>query len=239
MRSTPATKRAKRPQKAKTRRRLRAVVRRPTRPQPDGDGMRARILDAAVGVFAEVGYAGATTREIATRAGIGKRMLFYYFPTKDAVYRAVLERVLGNMGAIHDRVSPEFGPVGLGQAAEAFVHFAAANLPVLKLLMREIMDGGPHFVELARERLRPLFARAGEEVGRNMADGVFRASDPMHVLMNVGGLTLFWFLNVPLLRLVWDRDPLDADTVAERARVVREVLLTALTSSDVAKGVRS
>ena len=59
-------------------------------PAPEGDGIRPRILDAAERVFAARGYAGATTREIAAAARIRKRMLFYYFPSKDLLYRAVL-----------------------------------------------------------------------------------------------------------------------------------------------------
>jgi hypothetical protein len=44
-------------------------------------------------------------------------------------------------------------------------------------------------------------------------------------MVNVGGLTLFYFLLVPLLKLVWDRDPLAPETLAERAAVVREWLV--------------
>ena len=64
------------------------------RAHPDGDDVRRRILDAAEEVFAGCGYAAATTRGIAQRAGIGKRMLFYYFPNKDALVVALVEREL-------------------------------------------------------------------------------------------------------------------------------------------------
>jgi TetR/AcrR family transcriptional regulator len=194
----------------------------------DGNGVRARILDAAERVFAERGYAGATTREIALAARIHKRMLFYYFPTKDVLYRAVLERIVANLIAIHERFRNDPGPVGLGEAAEGLVAFAAANLGALKLLHREIMDAGPHLAGLAREHLGPLFARGAAEVERNVTRGLFRSGDPMHTLVNVGGLTLYYFLLVPLLAQVWDRDPLASSTLAERAAMVRECLLHGL-----------
>jgi TetR/AcrR family transcriptional regulator len=183
----------------------------------DGEATRLRILDAAEAVFAERGYAGASTREIAVAAGIGKRMLFYYFPTKDALYRAVLERVIVGMAAIHERFRNEPGPLGLADAVGGVVQFAAANLRPLKLLMREIMDEGVHLPELSHDYLRPLFEQGAAEVARNMEEGVFRRGDPMHVVAGVGGLTLFYFLLVPLLRLVWNRDPLAADALAEQA----------------------
>ena len=52
------------------------------------------ILEAAETIFAETGFKGATTAAIAARAGVPKANLHYYFPTKAALYRAVIERVL-------------------------------------------------------------------------------------------------------------------------------------------------
>jgi TetR/AcrR family transcriptional regulator len=199
-----------------------------TRTTADADGVRHRLLAAAERVFAARGYAGATTREIALRAGIRKRMLFYYFASKDALYRAVLERVIRGMTDIHERFRGDPGPIGLAEALEGITAFAAANLDGLRVLVREIMDAGPHLEALARDSLGPLFARGGEEVARNVAQGVFRPADPMHTIMNVGGIALYYFLMVPLLELVWDRDPLAPDTLAERAAAVRDCVMHGL-----------
>ncbi len=206
-----------------------SATQRTTRELPQADEMRARILRAAEEVFAERGYAGATTRDIAERAGIGKRMLFYYFPSKDAVYRALLERIVAGLVAIYEQTRQEpNGPVGLADGIGAITHFTAANLSAMKVWMREIIDGGPHLESLVREHIAPLFARGADEVTRNMAVGAFRRSDPMHVLVNVGGVSLFYFLLLPLLELIWDRDPLDPATIAERAQAARALLLHGL-----------
>jgi TetR/AcrR family transcriptional regulator len=52
------------------------------------------LLKAAERVFAEQGFAGATTAAIARSAGVPKANLHYYFATKEGLYRAVIERVL-------------------------------------------------------------------------------------------------------------------------------------------------
>jgi len=206
-----------------------ALRARMTEPRGAGDpDVRRRILEAAEGVFAERGYGAAATREIAARAGIGKRMLFYYFASKEAVYRAVLARVVSGMVAIHERFRAEPGPVGLADAMQGITLFAAANLPALRVLTREIMDGGPYVAELAREYLGPLFAAGTAEVSRNMDRGIFRPGDPMHVLIHVAGVTLYYFQMLPLLEQVWDRDPLAPATLAERAAAVRDCLLYGL-----------
>jgi TetR/AcrR family transcriptional regulator len=204
-----------------------AAVTAPVLDAPGAD-VRQRILDAAEAVFAERGYGAASTREIAGRAGIGKRMLFYYFASKEAVYRAVLDRVVGGMVAIHERFRTDPGPIGLAEAMEGITLFAAANLPAVRVLTREIMDGGPHMEELVREHLGPLFAAGAAEVARNMEQGIFRSADPMHVLIHVAGITLYYFQMLPLLERVWNRDPLAPATLAERAAAVRDCLLYGL-----------
>lgn len=207
-----------------------------TRSTVDADAVRERILDAAARVFAARSFAAATTREIALAAGIQKRMLFYYFATKDELYRAVLERILAGLVGIHERFRSDPGEIGVAEAASGITAFAAANLDAVHILLREIMDAGPHLPWLAETYLRPLFARGAEEVSRNVESGVFRAGDPMHTLLNVGGLTLFYLLNVPLLRLIWDRDPLDPATLEERGAAVREFLLHGLSGAAAGKG---
>jgi hypothetical protein len=72
-----------------------------------------------------------------------------------------------------------------------------------------------------------------------MEAGVFRPSDPMHVLASVGGVTLFYFLIAPMLRLIWDRDPLDPAVVAERATVARDMLLNGLAGTPAPKEATS
>lgn len=203
------------------------VAQTPHKPA-NGDEVRRRILDAAEEVFAARGYGAATTREIAERAGIGKRMLFYWFTSKDAVYRAVLERVVSGMVSIHEQFRSDPGPVGLAESMEGITHFAAANLNALKVLTREIMDGGPHVKDLVREHLGPLFARGGEEVRRNMDAQVFRDGDPLQVLVSVAGLTLYYFQMLPLLELVRGQDPLDPAALAERAAAARDHLMHGL-----------
>lgn len=205
----------------------------------NGDDVRVRVLDAAEHLFAERGYAGATTRMIAAQAGIQKRMLFYYYPNKDALYRAVLERIVTSLVDIHQQFRDDPGPVGLAEAVAGITYFVAARPAALRVLVREIMDAGPHLATLAREHLAPLFARGADEMRRNMATGVFRPADPMQVLMNVGGVTLYYFLMIPLLRLVWDRDPLAPAALAERAAAVQDLLMHGLAGPGLQGGMPS
>lgn len=198
------------------------------RPSPESDLVRQRILDAAQAVFADRGYAGASTREIAEAAGIGKRMLFYYFANKDAVYRAVLERVVSGLVAVHAQFQNAPGPIGLGEAIQGVMFFTAQNLPAFKVWMREVMDGGPHLDDLVRQYVAPVYEAAGQEIVRNQEAGVFRAGDPRHMIVNVGGLSLFYFMLLPMLQSMWGQDPLTPELLAAHAAVTRDMLLAGL-----------
>ena len=52
---------------------------------------RVRIVTAARHAFASVGFAGASTREIAKEAGVAQSLLLYHFGSKDALWRAVMD----------------------------------------------------------------------------------------------------------------------------------------------------
>ena len=64
-----------------------------TAPQRDAERTRTEILDIATREFADRGYNGARVDEIATKTRTTKRMIYYYFGSKEQLYIAVLERV--------------------------------------------------------------------------------------------------------------------------------------------------
>ena len=55
-------------------------------------GRREQILEGAWSLFAQKGFRGTTTREIAKRLGISEALMFKYFPTKAALYRAIIQK---------------------------------------------------------------------------------------------------------------------------------------------------
>jgi hypothetical protein len=58
-----------------------------------------------------------------------------------------------------------------------------------------------------------------------MARGLFRSEDPMHALVNIGGLTIFYLLIAPLLKRLWERDPLAPETLEERIEATTRFVL--------------
>ncbi len=62
----------------------------PTKKRVSGKVRRASIIHSAASLFAEKGFSGTKTREIAERAGVSEALIFKHFPSKDDLYAAIL-----------------------------------------------------------------------------------------------------------------------------------------------------
>jgi AcrR family transcriptional regulator len=67
----------------------------PRRRHPHTDDVRTKLLEAALAVFARQGFDGASVRDIAAEAQVGPGLLYYYFPSKQAVLQALFDRSSG------------------------------------------------------------------------------------------------------------------------------------------------
>ena len=57
----------------------------------DAAARREQILNIACGLFYEYGYDGVTTKQLAEALGCSEGLIFKYFPSKDAIYQALLQ----------------------------------------------------------------------------------------------------------------------------------------------------
>ncbi|MGA9847187.1 MAG: TetR family transcriptional regulator, partial [Roseiarcus sp.] len=102
------------------------------------------LIDAAELVFAEQGFAGATTSAIARIAGVPKANLHYYFSTKEGLYRAVVERVLTAwLDAASSFDTSEDAREALSAYISAKMDLARAMPLASRIWSAEIMRGAP------------------------------------------------------------------------------------------------
>src|SRR5690606_26204566 len=64
------------------------------------DATRARILEAAIELFSELSFDGATTREIAARAGVTQPLLNYHYRSKDELWQAAVDSLFDRLAAV-------------------------------------------------------------------------------------------------------------------------------------------
>lgn len=148
------------------------------------------ILQAAMAVFAEKGFAAAKLDEIAARAGVSKGAVYLYFETKEDIFRAVVEQAIApNITAVRAMMASHPGPFGdLIRAVAAHIGGLVGDTPiggVAKMVIAEARN----FPELARIWHDQLVAHAlgalADAIRNAQARGEVRAGDPRAFAMQL------------------------------------------------------
>jgi AcrR family transcriptional regulator len=135
---------------------------------------KGRILAAAEEVFAAKGFEGASTREIAARAGVNISSLHYHWESKETLYFAVFRNVYDRIvDLLQNTLAPLLSRHGHGkreQAIDLTMHqlfdFFADNPNVPKLLMRRIVENDEIDVGIERDVLVPAWGVFSHWLGR-------------------------------------------------------------------------
>lgn len=144
---------------------------------------KARILAAAEEVFASRGFEGASTREIAARAGVNISSLHYHWASKETLYLAVfrnifdqlvelLQQTLPPLATQHQERSLDRTSV-IDEVMTRLFDFFNENPNVPKLLVRRIVENTDIEVGVQRDVLVPAWAVFSEwltRLGRKMSD---------------------------------------------------------------------
>jgi AcrR family transcriptional regulator len=124
----------------------------PVRERISGEDRRARIIDVALTLFAQKGFAGTSTREIAEAAGISEPLIFQHFKTKDGLIRAALAALFHSHPATGELKKQLKEADDAGFFRILALHFIKHNREdprIIKLALYSSLEGG-HFGELTR-----------------------------------------------------------------------------------------
>lgn len=148
------------------------------------------ILQAAEKVFAEAGFGGATMQLIADMAGLPKANLHYYFPTKEALYRQVVQ----NIFQIWLRAADVFDSAS--NPAEAIAAYIDAKMELSrthpfgsKVWAAEVMHGAPVIQDYLETTLNDWTEGRIAVINRWIAEGRMAAVDPRHLLYMIWATT--------------------------------------------------
>lgn len=181
------------------------------RSRRDPEAKKASILASAQFEFAEYGLKGGRIDRIAMRAKANKQLVYYYFGSKDDLYRAALEETYSQ---IRDREKElDLSALPPVEAMRRLVEFSLDYLQehreFIRLLADENAHGARHLQksELAKRTNSPLLALIAETLDRGVQDGVFRPGiDPLNLYVSIAGMTFFYFANGLTLSAIFGRD---------------------------------
>src|SRR3954469_3951373 len=156
--------------------------------QRDAVRTKREILEVATREFAERGYAGARVDEIAAQTRTTKRMIYYYFESKEGLYAAVLEQAYAAIRREEQAIDVEqLAPAAaIRRLAELTFDHHERHPEFIRLVAIENIHHAEHMAK--SERLANLGSPAIEVItrilDRSRSDGVFRAdADPIDVHM--------------------------------------------------------
>ena len=190
------------------------------------EGNERTILAAAEAVFAERGFGGATMAAIAARAGVPKPNLYYYFSTKEILYRAVVEQVLTAwLEAAHVFDSSADPAEALTAYIEAKMDLAREMPLSSQIWASEIMRGAPVIQEFLDTTLT-RWVRSRERVVLDwIARGKLRPLEPKVLFYMIWATTQHYANAAHEIASLEDGRPRD-DAAFERAK--RQVVETIL-----------
>jgi len=184
------------------------------------------ILSAAEQVFAEMGFKGATTAEIARRAKVPKANLHYYFPTKEDLYRILMERLVAvwmNAASVLDETDDP--SVALSGYIGAKMDLARQYPYGSKIFASEIMRGAPLITAHIQNTLVPWLDHHSDVIRRWIGQGKLRPVEPKYLFFMIWAATQHYADFSVQIALLNDGNPLsDKQFALAKAQVIATIM---------------
>lgn len=172
---------------------------------------RKKILDAALEVFSAQGFRGATLDQIAAVAGLSKPNLLYYFDSKEAMHRTLLDDLLDVWLAPLRAMNPD------GEPRDEIMRYMRRKLQMSRdypresrLFANEVLQGVPRIEEEISVDLKALVDDRAALIRRWIAAGRLAAVDPHHLIFSIWALTQHYADFDAQIRMIrGQRDPMD------------------------------
>ena len=169
----------------------------------DSELTKAKILDAAEAEFAIGGLAAARTEAIAAQTGVTKAMIYYYFDSKEDLYRAVIERCFNEDLMLVESLRLEDLP-----PQEALITGLRMMLQVMSakphmaniFALESIQNKGKYYPKQTAEI---LYGKLMCLLEQGMATGVFRPLEPRHTAINIIGTCVHYFTCLENIKYLW------------------------------------
>jgi AcrR family transcriptional regulator len=207
----------------------RRTAKAPALSDRDADATRAEILSVATEEFASKGLSGSRVDEIAERTHTVKRMIYYYFGSKEGLYRAVLERAYDHIRTIESNLELDSLPPmeALRQLVRVTFDYHNKHPEFVRLVMNENIHKGAHVGHLPniKERNRTVIATLRRVLDRGIKAGEFRSDiDPIELHMSISALCFYNVSNRYTFSTIFGRDMSSPKAAAARREVIAEII---------------
>ncbi len=198
---------------------------------------KTKIISAAIQVFAEKGKHGTRMEEIAARASVNKAMLYYYYTSKEILFKEILKTILERITATivtHTKqiIENTNNPM---EIVEGFIHAHnkafSQNSEYTKVILNAIINTPEEFREVM-EVTQPdhIFPQKLMDIFKQgISQNNFRNVDPMQVFISIIGTNLIYFIGKPIAEILMNLKVRDEKAfLRKREDSVADLLLNGL-----------
>lgn len=195
----------------------------------DADATRKNILDWALREFSQHGYSGSRVDTIADKTRTSKRMIYYYFGSKEGLWVEVLKECYRRIRelelAFHFEDLPPM--LALRKLVELTVDYQATHSDFIRVVMTENIHQGKSIRQLPDLKTvnRQIIDLLSDLCKRGVAEGVFRDDfEPIDLHMNISALSFFNVSNRYTFGYIFDLDFTDKAVHSARREEIVETI---------------
>src|SRR5262245_37771230 len=189
----------------------------------------AKLLQAAIALFAERGYDAVGTRDIEAEAGVNRGLITYHFGSKESLWKAAIEVLFDDQSedlALAQRDADGLDPVErLANVIRRFVEYSAHRPELNRIMVQEGKHDDWRLAWIVDRHVKPYYATTKRLYDAVVAEGVAPAMDHVHFHYILVGAAALMFAMAPEARRLSGRNPSDPAMVAAHADALVRLLL--------------
>lgn len=196
----------------------------------DSSKTKEELLIASENEFAEKGLYGARIDNIATVAGVNKRMIYEYFGNKEELYKTVLNRAYHRLlerevNVLSEKTSAK---EAIYKTIHMYFEFLAQNETFVQLVLRENLNHAKYLKELSLQDIKePTIELLQEIIKDGKESGIFRQDlDADQVILSILTYTFSYFSNRYTMSILMNKNYSDMENIKSRAKEVTEMVLS-------------
>lgn len=204
---------------------------KPKRKRMKADERRQEIIRAAMEVFAENGFGGSTTREIAENAGISEAMIYSHFRNKEDLYAAIIDEKLQESEPLYyplDAIRNRDDQRVFATIVSNYLHRHGEDTTLLRLLLFSALEGHELASMFVAGPVRKFFEFLADYIGERIDEGAFKAVNPVITSRCLLGMVHYFVL----LQKIFGDETLNPIDPAEAIETIVNIFCEGILADD-------
>lgn len=184
------------------------------------------IIQAAIKVFARKGYDGARISEIAKLSGLPKPNVYYYFKTKEAIYRAIVRDLIESWDKALDELDESRNPAeAIAGYIRAKIDYSRRHMEESKIFANETVRGAKLLTAADIRHMREQTKQRDRVLQKWIDAGLIDPVDTRHLFILLWATTQFYADFDSLARMALDTKTLGAVQFEQAAATITQIVL--------------